>query len=201
MGIEKNNLSNVLFSKVQQRVLGILYFQPDRSFHTNEIIRLSDCGTGSVQRELAKLYSVGLVTMKLIGNQKHYQANPVNPLFTELRSIILKTFGLADIVKQGLKPFASQILLAFIYGSVAKQEDTANSDIDVLVLSDSISYADLFPYLEKIEAQLGRRINPTCYNPNEWTSKLKANNNFIKQIINQPKIFLIGSADELRKFE
>ncbi len=201
MSIDKNNLSNVLFSKVQQRVLGILYLQADRSFHTNEIIRLSDCGTGSVQRELAKLYSVGLVTMKLVGNQKHYQANSSSPLFAELRSIVLKTFGLADILKQGLKPIASQILIAFIYGSVAKQEDTANSDIDLMLLGDSLSYADLFPYLEKIEAQLGRHVNPTCYNPNEWARKLKADNNFIKQIINQPKIFLMGSADELRKFE
>ena len=115
------NLSNALFSKVRQCVLALLYGQADRSFHTNEIIRLTHSGTGAVQRELEKLAAVGLITTQSIGNQKHYTANCTSPLFKELRSIVLKTFGLADVLREALAPIASQIHIAFIYGSIAKQ--------------------------------------------------------------------------------
>jgi predicted nucleotidyltransferase len=200
MSMNKPNLSDALFSKVQQRVLAILYGQPDRRFYTNEIIRLSHSGTGAVQRELGKLSEVGLLTVEEIGNQKHYQANRSNLLFSELRGIVLKTFGLAGVLQETLTPIDSQIHMAFIYGSIAKQEDTVDSDVDLMVLSDNITYAELFPLLEKAEAQLGRRVNPTCYSLSEWARKLKQKNNFLNQVTSQPKIFLIGTEDELKKF-
>ena len=162
------NLSNALFSKVRQCVLALLYGQPDRSFHTNEIIRLTHSGTGAVQRELEKLATVGLITMQSIGNQKHYSANCTSPLFTELHSIVLKTFGLADVLRQALVPIAPQIHIAFIYGSIAKQEDTANSDIDLMLVCENLTYADLFKLLEDAQATLGRSINPTFYSSREW---------------------------------
>jgi DNA-binding transcriptional ArsR family regulator len=90
-------LGNALFSKVQQRVLGILYGNPDRSFYANEIISLADSGTGAVQRELGKLAEAGLATVRRQGNQKHYQANAASPVFNELRGLVLKTFGLVDV--------------------------------------------------------------------------------------------------------
>ncbi|NDB62083.1 transcriptional regulator [bacterium] len=142
------NLSNALFSKVRQCVLALLYGQADRSFHTNEIIRLTHSGTGAVQRELEKLAAVGLITTQSIGNQKHYTANCTSPLFKELRSIVLKTFGLADVLREALAPIASQIHIAFIYGSIAKQEDTATSDVDLMLVCDNLTYADLFKLLE-----------------------------------------------------
>lgn len=131
MSTIKPSLSNALFSKVRQCVLALLYGQPDRSFHTNEIIRLTHSGTGAVQRELEKLAAVGLITTQSIGNQKHHKTNCASPLFSELRGIVLKTFGLADVLRQALAPIASQIHIAFIYGSIAKQENTASSDVDM----------------------------------------------------------------------
>ena len=195
----KSGLSNVLFSKVRQRVLALLYGQPDRSFHTNEIIRLTNSGTGAVQRELAALSSAEIITVESIGNQKHYAANRMSPLFSELRAIVLKTFGLGDVLRQELAPAVSQIHIAFIYGSIAKQEDTVNSDIDLMLISDTLTYADLFKLLENAQAQLGRQISPTFYSQDEWKRKLKTGNNFVSQTIKQPKIFLIGSEDELTK--
>ncbi len=194
------NLSNVLFSKVRQCVLGLLYSQPSRSFHTNEIIRLTHSGTGAVQRELEKLSTAGLITIKTIGNQKHYEANRASPLFSELRSIVLKTFGLADVLRQALAPITSEIYIAFIYGSIAKQEDTAHSDIDLMLISDNLTYADLFKLLEDAQTQLSRSINPTFYSLSEWRQKIKTNNHFLHQVIGQPKIFLIGTEDELAQF-
>lgn len=193
------SLSNALFSKVRQCVLALLYGQPSRSFHTNEIIRLTHSGTGSVQRELEKLAAVGLINTRSIGNQKHYMANCDSPLFAELRSIVLKTFGLADVLRQALAPIISQIHIAFIYGSIAKQEDTATSDIDLMLVCDNLTYADLFKLLEEAQVQLRRPIHPTFYSPAEWARKHQANNNFLVQIVKQPKIFLIGSEDELTK--
>ncbi|TAK79138.1 MAG: transcriptional regulator [Gammaproteobacteria bacterium] len=200
MGMIKHNFSDILFSKARQRVLGLLYSQPDRSFHTNEIIRLTHTGTGAIQRELEKLSKVGILTVKQYGNQKHYQANSAMPFFSELRGMVLKTFGLADILRQALKPIASQIYVAFIYGSIAKQEDTAHSDIDLMLVSDNLTYAELFQLLENAEAHLGRSINPTFYSPTEWARKLKEGNHFLTQIIKQPKIFLIGTEDDFTQF-
>jgi predicted nucleotidyltransferase len=195
----KHSLSNALFSKVRQCVLALIYGQPDRSFHTNEIIRLTHSGTGAVQRELEKLTAVGLITVRSIGNQKHYSANCSSPLFTELRCIVLKTFGLADVLREALAPISSQIHIAFIYGSMAKQEDTATSDIDLMLVGDNLTYADVFKLLEEAQGKLGRPINPTFYSPTEWTRKHQANNHFVARIVKQPKIFLIGTEDELTK--
>lgn len=199
MGIIKNSISNVLFSKVQQRLLTLFYGRPDCTFHTNEIIRITHSGTGSVQRELKKMADAGLVLITQVGNQKHYQANSSGFLFQEMRSIVLKTFGLADIIQHVLEPVAAQIHIAFIYGSIAKQNDTANSDIDIMLISNNLTYADLFPLLEKAEAQTGRPISPTIYSSSEWIRKQKKDNHFLSQVVKQPKIFLTGNEDELKK--
>ena len=201
MKILNSSLSNVLFPKVRQSVLSLLYGQPNKTFHTNEIIRFTNSGTGSVQRELAKLTSAGLITIQSIGNQKHYQANLNSPIFSELNNIVLKTFGLGDVLLQALSPLATQIHVAFIYGSIAKQEDTTRSDIDLMLISENLTYADLFTLLEDTQLRLGRTINPTFYSPLEWSQKLQLNNNFLMQIIKQPKIFLIGNENELNKFK
>ncbi len=196
---EKNTLSDALFPRVRQLVLGLLYSQPDQSFYTNEIIRLTDSGSGAVQRELQQLTAVGLVTLQVIGKQRHYQANQLSPLFAELRGIVLKTFGLADVILQALTPVASKIEIAFIYGSIAKQEDTASSDIDLMLICDNLSYIDVLPLLEQAQQQLGRKINPTFYSKEEWIKKVKIKNNFILQVLKQPKIFLLGMEDDLNK--
>jgi predicted nucleotidyltransferase len=199
MGIKNASLSTVLFSKTRQQVLALLFGQPDRSYHTNEIIRLTNSGTGAVQRELEALSTAGLITLRSIGNQKHYQANRASLLFSELRSIILKTFGLADVISKALESVDHQIQFAFIYGSIAKQEDTVNSDIDLMLISDNLTYADIFSELQKAEAQLGRAIHPTMYSPIEWLMKKDRENNFISKVSQQPKIFVVGTEDEFNK--
>lgn len=195
MGMINLNISDVLFSKVLQRILALLYGQPHRHFYTNEIIRLSNSGTGAVLRELNKLSAVGLVSVEIIGNQKHYQANQNALLFSELRNIVLKTFGLTDVLRHTLEP------IAFVFGSIAKQTDTTNSDIDLMLISDNIGYAEVFTVFEEVQKELGRTINPTCYSSSEWARKRDKNNNFIIQIIEQPKLFLIGTENELREIK
>jgi len=192
-------ISDSLFSKVRQRVLTLFYNHPDNDFHTNEIIRLTASGNGAVQRELAALVSSGIILVKQIGNQKRYQVNQSAPIYYELHGIVSKTFGLGDHLRKALKPLSSKIDIAFIYGSTANQTDTARSDIDIMFVSNKISYAEIFKFLEKIEKQLGRKINPTCYTPDEWRLKRKTSNHFIKNVAQKQKIFLIGTEDDLEK--
>ena len=191
------NLTDALFSKVQRCVLGLLYGNPDRSFYANELFRLAGSGTGAVVRELAKLSDSGLVTVSKIGNQKHYQANRNSPIFDELRSIVLKTFGMADVLRQGLLPLASKITVTFIYGSVAKGTDTAKSDVDVMVIGEELDYPEVYSALMPIEKQLGRKINPSIYSNEDVQLKLKKGNAFLTRIMAQPKIFLIGSERDI----
>jgi predicted nucleotidyltransferase len=195
----KTSLSDSLFSKVRQRVLTLFYNHPDSDFHTNEIIRLTESGTGAVQRELRTLTATGIILVKNVGNQKRYQVNQTAPIYSELQGIVTKTFGLADRLRQALKPLAENIDIAFIFGSIAKNEDTARSDIDVMLIGKTISYTDIYLLLEHIEQTLSRKINPTCYTVSDWQKKFRAENHFIKKIIQQDKIFLIGSEDEFRK--
>ena len=193
------SISDSLFSKVRQRVLALFYNHPDNDFHTNEIIRLTASGNGAVQRELAALVSSGIILVKQIGNQKRYQVNQSAPIYHELHGIVTKTFGLGDNLRKAFQSLSSKIDIAFIYGSVANQTDTARSDIDIMFVSNKISYAEIFKFLEKIEKQLGRKINPTCYTPDEWQLKRKTSNHFIKNVAQKQKIFLIGTEDDLEK--
>jgi len=164
------SLSDALFSGTKQRVLGILYGQPDRSFYARELIKLAASGSGAVQRELATLTGSGLVSVKQVGNQKHYQANANSPIFTELRAIIQKTVGLADPLRQALQALSDEIAAAFVYGSVAKKTDTANSDIDLMVIADDLSYGTLFTALEDASATLGRAVNPQFCRETSFTA-------------------------------
>lgn len=188
-------VADVLFTKVQQRVLAVLFGNPGRSFYANEVIALAGSGTGAVQRELAGLAAAGLVTVTRVGKQKHYQANAAAPVFEELRGLVLKTSGLADVLRAALAPLAAQISAAFVYGSVAKRQDTAKSDIDLMVVSDSLSYADIFAVLEDATNRLGRTVNPTVYSSVELDKRVRADNAFIKRVLAQPKLWVIG--DEL----
>jgi len=191
------SLADALFSATQQRVLAFLFGQPERSFYATELIGLVGAGSGAVQRELARLEQSGLVTVTRVGTQKHYQANPNSPVFTELRGITQKTVGLADPLREALAPLASRIAAAFVFGSVAKRTDKAASDIDVLVLSDSVDYADAFAALQPAEARLARSINPTVYTPANWRKKRNQGNSFVVKVSAQPKLFLIGTEDAL----
>ena len=193
MGTIQSGLGDALFAGVQQRVLGALFGNPERSFYGNELLRLTGSGKGALQRELDRLVKAGLVTVRSVGNQKHYQANPEAPIFEELRGIAIKTFGIGDVLRGALLPLAKKIRAAFIYGSVARRADTTRSDIDLLVVSDSLGYQDLIKALQTAERGLGRKISPTLYSAVELAKKRSGRNAFVLRVLEQPKIFLIGS--------
>ena len=190
-------LADALFTTTQQRVLGLLFGLPDRSFFANELITLTASGSGAVQRELSRLESSGLITARWIGNQKHYQANKESPIFFSLWDIVQKTVGVAAPLQEALQPLAAQIHAAFVFGSVAKKEDSTASDIDVMVISDSLSYADLFAALELATARLGRPVNPTVLSEKDLAKRSKAGNAFVTRVLVQPKIWLIGGESDI----
>jgi predicted nucleotidyltransferase len=197
MGISNvSNLADALFPKVRQRVLAVLFGQPDRSFYANEVIALAQSGTGAVQRELADMAQVGLISVTKVGNQKHFQANTQSPVYTELRGLVLKTVGLADVLRSALTPLLNRIDTAFVYGSMANQQDTAQSDVDVMLISTSLSYADVFGALESASQHLKRNINPTLYTPDEFAQRLDQDQAFITRVMQQPKIWLIGKLEQ-----
>jgi predicted nucleotidyltransferase len=189
------SLADALFTGTQQCVLGLLFGQPARSFYATELIGLAGIGSGAVQRELARLVQSGLVTARSVGNQRHYQANQDAPLFAELCGIILKTVGLAEPLREALQPLSGQIQAAFVYGSVAKRQDTAASDIDLMVISDSLNYGDTFAALEAAGARLGRPVNPTILSRRDLARRVEADSTFVTRVLSQPKIWLIGGTD------
>jgi predicted nucleotidyltransferase len=191
------SMADALFPRVRQRVLALLYGNPDRSFFSNEVVAIAQSGTGAVQRELAALSGAGLLTVTAQGNQKHYQANQAAPVFVELRGLVLKTSGMVDVLRSALAPLASQIDAAFVFGSVAKQQDTAQSDVDVLIVSGSLGYADAFGALETAAESLRRKINPAIYTPADFAKRVKQGNAFATRVLKQPKIWLIGSQESL----
>jgi predicted nucleotidyltransferase len=196
--MEALSLSNALFSKVQQRVLALIFGQPERSFYTSEIMRNVRSGSGAVERELSRLQQSGLVSVERIGNQKHYRANRESAIFGELRSLIAKTVGLAEPIRKSLQPYADQIDMAFIYGSVAKGTDTARSDIDLLVIGDELSYSELYTALQNAENVLARKISPMFLSSEDWLVKTADKNSVVSLIAHAPKIFIFGSEKDLR---
>ena len=194
---EVTGLADALFPRVRQRVLALLYGNPNRSFFSNEVVALAQSGTGAVQRELASLASAGLLTVAAQGNQKHYQANTAAPVFNELRGLVLKTSGLVDVLRTGLAPLAVQMDVAFVYGSVPKGNDTAASDIDLMVVSDTLGYADIFGALEDAATRLGRKVNPTLYTRAELAKRVKQKNAFATRVLAQPKLWVIGTQEGL----
>jgi len=191
------SLADALFPRVRQRVLALLYGNPGRSFFLNEVVALAQSGTGAVQRELASLAQAGLLTVTAQGNQKHYQANVASPVFDELRGLVLKTSGLVDVLRAALAPISAHIDAAFVYGSVAKQQDTAQSDVDVLIVSEDLGYADVFGTLEHAATTLGRKVNPTLYTRADMAKRVKQGNAFITRVLKQPKMWLIGNEESL----
>lgn len=190
-------LADALFSTTQQRVLGLLFGQPERSFYATELIGRTGGGSGAVQRELARLETSGLVTVRQLGTQKHYQANPESPLYQELVGIARKTVGLAGPLREALASLAPRIVAAFVYGSVAKRRDTTRSDIDLMVVSDKLTYGDVFGALEEVGSRLGRTVNPTVYSRKELARRVKEGNAFVKRVLEQPKVWVIGSERDL----
>lgn len=188
-------MASALFTPVQQRVLGLLFGQPERKFQSAELIRLAGSGTGAVHRQLQRLEQAGLVAVSREGNQKYYVAEKNAPVFPELHGLVIKTVGVVDPIRAALAPIADEIDLAFVFGSVAKGSERAGSDIDVLIVTDALAYADVYSALETAEQALGRAINPKVFTPAEWRKKRARHDSFAAKITAQPRLFVIGSDD------
>jgi len=191
------NLSDALFTATQQRVLGCLFGQPGRSFSISELIQTTGAGSGAVQRELARLSGSGLLTVEQLGKQKLYRANPGSPIHDEIVAIVRKTFGLAMPLRDALTPLADRLHAAFVFGSVAKGTDTASSDIDLMLVSDALTYADAMAALHPLMERLGREINPTLYTRAELRKRIADGNSFVTRVLAQPRLWLIGNDDAL----
>ena len=190
-------LADALFPRVQQRVLGLLFGQPDRRFQSAELIRLAASGTGAAHRQLAGLAAVGLLKVTRGGNQKHYQANRESPVFEELHSLVVKTVGLGDPLRQALQARARDIRAAFVYGSAPKGGDQGAGDINLLVISDRLRPRDLARALHKAQVALARTIHPTVLTVEQWRVRRARGDSFLARMAGQPGTFLIGSDDDL----
>ena len=190
-----SSLADALFTATQQKVLGVLFGQPDRSFFVTQIMELANAGRGAVQRELERLRQGGLVTVRNVGTQKHFQANPDSPLFDELCGIIQKTVGLAGPIRAALESLPESPRRAFVYGSVAKRTDSSDSDIDLLVVADNIELEQIYAALMPVEQSLARPISLTLYTEEEYERRRKDGNPFLQRVLDGPIIDLIGSSD------
>jgi len=191
-----SQLGDALFTTTQQNVLGLLYAQPEKSFYTNEILRLTGMGVATIKRELDRMVAAGILSMTRIGNQHHYQANPECPIYHELSGIVKKTFGVADVINLALSPLAGHIVWAFIFGSVASGKETSASDIDLMIIGD-ISFSEVVRVIHPVQETLGRELNPKIYRKEEWNLMLNNKDAFIKELLSKPRMDVMGAANEL----
>lgn len=196
MADSSTSIADALFTSTQQKVLGLLFGQPERSFFVTQVMDLAKSGRGAVQRELQRLEAAGLVSVEMRGNQKHYQANRKSPLFDEICSIVQKTVGLEEPLRAAVESLPGAVELALIYGSVAKRTDTSSSDVDVLIVADDTTLEDVYAALSPAEELLDRKVNPTLYTSEEFTQRRARRNPFLERVLDGPVIILAGSIDD-----
>ncbi|MFA6040720.1 MAG: nucleotidyltransferase domain-containing protein [Methylophilus sp.] len=194
--MSSSQIGDALFTKAQQKVLALLFGQADKSFYLNEVVRHAAMGRGVISRELTKLCAAGLLVVTKQGNQNHYQANAASPIFNELKQIIKKTMGVAGALQLGLAEILPQLEHAFIYGSIAKGEEHAGSDVDVMLVGDNLSYTQIIALLEPVELELQRKINPTIYTPSEFAERLAQGQSFLSKVMAQERINLLPEPRE-----
>jgi uncharacterized protein len=188
-----------LFGGTRQAVLRLLFGHTDQHFYQQQIIASVRLGSGTVQRELARLVSAGIITRMPEGRQTYFQANPECPIFEELRGLVRKTFGVAQVLQSGLIPLTRKVQLAFIYGSMAWGGEKIGSDVDVMIVGDNVSMHDVVSALAEAQQELGREVNPSVYRTEEFCRKLAGGHHFLSNVVSGPKIFLIGDQHELAR--
>lgn len=192
-------LSSALFTESQSRLFLWLFGQPERAYHLSELRRLTGLGSASLQRELNNLAEAGLVNSKAVGNMRQFQANSSSAIFNELVALTHKTLGVVPLLRNALLPLTPDLLAAWIYGSIAKQTDTAHSDIDVMLVGSNLLLGRVLPYLEPVQAQLGRKINPSCFTPEEFARRQAEPDSFVNRVFSQPTLKLIGDINDLAR--
>ncbi|TWT44525.1 hypothetical protein RAS1_09400 [Phycisphaerae bacterium RAS1] len=192
-------IADSLFGAARQAVLRLLYGHVEERFYQRQIVRELGLGYGAVQRELGRLAACGILKRIVEGRQTYFQANPECPVFDELRGLMRKTFGVADVLRAALAPLANQIRVAFIFGSVAKAREQSESDVDVMVIGDALKPSDVYAAVRPAHAQLRREVNAKVYHSHEFRRKLTDGQQFVTRVAEGPKIFLIGDEREFAK--
>lgn len=191
------SIGSALFTDSQSRLYVWLFGQPDRSYHLNELRRLTGLGSASLQRELNRVATAGLVDAQAVGNLRRFQANPQSPVYAELVALTRKTLGTVPVLREALRTLQPKLQSAWVYGSVAKQTDTARSDIDVMLVGNDLLLSQVLAALAPAEAQLGRKVNPSCYSPQEFERRRGEPDSFVNRVLTQPTLPLIRDAHEL----
>jgi predicted nucleotidyltransferase len=200
MRTKVGTLGDLLFGQTRGRVLALLYGHPDQLYFVRQISRHVGTSVGTVQRELETLSQFGLADRSVSGRQVYYKANRSHPAFAETHSLIAKTVGVFQLLGSALAPFAKRVSLAFVYGSMARQEEHAGSDVDLMIVGD-VSLDELLTQLAPVEHAIGRPINPTLYTPNEFRSKLESANHFLRSVMRGEKVLLVGDPNEFGKMD
>ena len=190
------NLADLLFGTYRRDVLGLLLQHPGESFHVRNIARMTARPANTLYRELATLAAAGLLVRSTQGNQVHYRANTDCPIYDELRGILKKTTGLADVLRDALRPLASHIQAALVYGSMANGDESARSDVDVMIVGN-LRFEDAIHALSPAEGILHRDINPHVFKPDEFARKLAEKGGFVSRVLEGTTIFLIGDANDI----
>ena len=193
--------SRGLFGQTRSALLAMLYGHADQSFYLRQLVRAVGAGNGALQRELKHLTEMGLIVRTAQGNQVLYRANSQSPIFSEIKSLISKTVGIhdvIDVIRLALASLGTEIQIAFVYGSVARQKERADSDVDLMVLGDA-PFSDVVSALSPAQKALGREINPTVFPVSEFRSKLVAGNHFLRSVMREKRLFVLGTEHELAK--
>lgn len=193
-----DNLARSLFGRTRRAVLSLLFTHADEAFYVRQIARATGAGLGAVQRELKNLTDGGVIQRTVRGNSVYYQANRDCPVFPELRKLLIKTAGVADVLRIALAPLKERIRIAFLYGSLASGKEKRGSDVDVLIVGD-VSFVEVVTALSPAQTALQREVNPTVYPPDEFASKLAAGKHFPKTLLKKKKIFIAGDERELAR--
>lgn len=188
--------ASLLFGAYRRGVLALLLLHPEQSLHVREIARAMGKPPGTVLRELNALAAAGVLVRRRVGNQVHFQANAASPIFEDLRNILKKTVGVADVLREALAPLAGEIRAAFVYGSIARGDEREGSDIDLMVVGE-VRFADVVAALAPAQELLRREVNPNVYPALEFGRKLAAGEPFLKRVLADRKIFIIGDEDDL----
>jgi predicted nucleotidyltransferase len=188
-------LAEILSSKIRAEIFRLLFGTNDNSLYMRDIERRSGFAIGTIQVELKKLFNLDLVLKRIDGNRTYYRANKNHPLYDDIHNLVLKTTGLVDVLKNALD--TEKIILAFVFGSLARGEELAESDIDLMVVGN-LGLRSVSKLLTGIEGKILREINPHVYSKEEFIEKVKEKDHFVSQIVEGPKIFIISREDELK---
>jgi uncharacterized protein len=190
--------AQVLFGKTRRAVLSLLFGRPDEEFHLRQIVRLSQSAQGAAQRELLQLTAAGILTRRTLANLVLFRANRQSPVFPELRSLVIKTIGAVRVVREALAPVSERVDVAFIFGSVASGQESADSDLDILIIG-SVSFEEMVERLYDVQEHIGREVNPVVYTPAAVRALLAQGDRFVSNVMIGEKLYIVGDADELTR--